>query len=274
MHSRPNIFALSLLLAVISLTVTAAEPEPPAPSPSAIGLEGQPWLLTAYRAKDGLVDVAADSRPPRFQFESGRMTGVTGCNSLTGSYTLDGSILTIGKGLAATQMGCPPPLMTQEKAIIRALREVATVDRKGTRLDLLDARGQVLLRFAQPETPPLANRTWILQAYAADGQSLAAPAAGSTITLQLDDQGRIRGNDGCNRYMSGYTLEGKKLMIGPIATTRMACRGGEALSRQASAYADTLGRVASYRKDGAQLALLDASGRPIMRFQSEAPSGR
>ncbi|NEV62244.1 META domain-containing protein [Thiorhodococcus minor] len=265
-----TILATLMLALTLAPVASATEPEKgPAPA-----LEGLRWTLTSYRRADGLTKVSPKSRPPRFSFQGGQLSGNTGCNRITGSYTLDGSILTLGKGLAATQMGCPPPLMAQEKAVIRALRQVATVYRNGPSLELRDSAGAVLLRFSLPRATPLTERTWRLRGYDDGSAALAAPISGSGITLELDGEGRLGGQDGCNRYMSGYTLEDGALSIGPIATTRMACRGGPERAEQAQRYAAALTRTAGYRLEGLELTLLDASGRPTARFVAEAASSR
>ena len=36
-------------------------------------------------------------------------------------------------------------------------------------------------------------------------------------------EGQAHGSGGCNRFSGGYTLAGKTLNIGPLATTKMAC---------------------------------------------------
>ncbi|MBK1724278.1 META domain-containing protein [Thiocystis violacea] len=275
MRHTPIVFAVSLMS--LATALPAAEPEIPiaaSPAPEAapapnVQLEGPTWQLVQYRASGGLVDVVAQARPARFKFAEGALSGGTGCNRLTGSYTLDGSILTLGTGLALTRMGCPLPVMEQEKAVIQALRKVATASRDGEALELRDAQGEVLLRFSLPTTTPLAGRTWKLSTYNNGKHAMVTPIAGTGISLVLDGQGRLSGHDGCNRYMSGYTLEGDRLAIGPIATTRMACKAGKDRAEQAGAYAAALGRVASYRIEGAQLMLSDKDGKPAARFAAE-----
>lgn len=263
--------SLAIPLLVLAMTTTgAAEPQPTAPAaPPPTDIEGQAWTLTAYRTAGALVEVVAMGRPARFIFANGEMSAVTGCNSLTGAYTWDEAILTIGPGLAATRMGCPAPLMAQEKAIIRALRQVAGAQRQGQRMDLLDAEGVVLLRFDGPATTALAGRTWRLELYNNAKQTLVTPVTGSEITLAFDGQGRVSGSDGCNQYMSGYTSDTNKLAIGPLATTRMGCRGGAERAEQARVYAKALGTVVGYRIVGPQLTLLNGDGKPVARFLME-----
>ncbi len=266
----PSLVIPLLVLAMTTTGAVAQESVTPADPPTEI--EGHAWTLVAYRAADDLVEVAAMGRPARFNFTNGEMSAVTGCNSLNGAYTLDGATLTIGPGLAATQMGCPAPLMAQEKAVIQALRKVTAFQRQGERMDLLDTKGQVLLRFSLPAPAPLAGHVWKLQFYNNGRQALVTPVADSGITLAFDEQGRVSGSDGCNRYMSGYTSDADTLAIGPIATTRMACPGGAERAEQARAYVAALGTVVGYRIEGPQLMLLNADGNLAARFEIKAPA--
>jgi hypothetical protein len=58
-------------------------------------------------------------------FDSGgNVSGSTGCNSISGSYALDGSALTFGP-LATTRMACEDALMAQEAAVLEALAGVS-----------------------------------------------------------------------------------------------------------------------------------------------------
>ncbi len=270
MRHPSGYFALYLLACALSGPARAADPVTTEVDPESSTIEGPSWQLLAYRSDTALANVLTKSRPTRFQFAGGRMSGNTGCNQLTGAYTLDGSIVTIGTGLAATQMGCPQPLMKQEKAIIQTLKSVATYRREGDRMELLDAHGAALLQFELPRPTALEGHAWTLESYDNGQQTLVAPVKGNQISLTFEDRGRLGGSDGCNRYLSGFTLEGEVLRIGPIATTRMACPATDGRAAQASAYAAALGRVAGYRIEADRLTLLDAGGKPAARFRAEA----
>ncbi len=117
------------------------------------------------------------------------------------------------------------------------------------------------------EATPLVGVTWRLEAYDQGQGTLVPPLKGTEVTLSLTPDGRLGGSDGCNRYMSGYTLEGHAFLVGPIATTRMACRGPESVARQAAAYAALLGQARSYRIAADQLILDTEGGAPLASFR-------
>lgn len=41
--------------------------------------------------------------------------------------------------------------------------------------------------------------------------------------LTLEADGKLHGTDGCNRMIGTWELEGERVILGPIATTMMAC---------------------------------------------------
>jgi heat shock protein HslJ len=88
------------------------------------------------------------------------------------------------------------------------------------------------------------------------------------ITLSFEND-QIAGTDGCNRYHGSYTLNADKLSINKhIASTMMACP--EPITRQAAAYISALMATVSYKIDGQQLLLMNASGKTLARFNKQA----
>lgn len=87
-------------------------------------------------------------------------------------------------------------------------------------------------------------------------------------TVAFTPGGRIQGFGGCNSFTGAYTQSGKSLSIGTesgqLATTLKACP--PAIMDQESRFMDALGRVGAYRIEQGLLHLLDAEGKPILRF--------
>jgi len=46
---------------------------------------------------------------------------------------------------------------------------------------------------------------------------------GVTQTITFDDEGRVYGDAGCNRFTGGYRTKGDRITIGPLASTLKAC---------------------------------------------------
>lgn len=86
------------------------------------------------------------------------------------------------------------------------------------------------------------------------------------VTMAFDAS-QVSGSNGCNRYVSGYRLEGSKLELAAVATTKMFCAGDGNIVEQA--FLDVLGAPMTLtRQDGALL--LQAHDGNVLRFEPEA----
>ena len=133
------------VLQVERVVVMAAQSSCEAPSGSAASLENTYWKLVTLRGK--AVEAPDRQREPHLILQPAqtRVAGSGGCNRLAGGYTLAGERITFGR-VAGTMMACPQG-MEQERLFLEALSMVARWRIEGQRLELVDARGEVLLRF-------------------------------------------------------------------------------------------------------------------------------
>lgn len=85
----------------------------------------------------------------------------------------------------------------------------------------------------------------------------------SHLTLQLDDaQQRVHGFAGCNQWFGSYRLDGNRLSISHIASTRKAC--APALMEQENRYLQALPKVERWDfSEHGQLQLWPTEGAPI-----------
>ena len=77
--------------------------------------------------------------------------------------------------------------------------------------------------------------------------------------------GRFHGAGGCNRLHGSYSLDGRWLSFSAVARTRMACAQG---MRMEQSFVSTLEQVGAYSVQGQKLALTDADGRVLLRFEA------
>ena len=54
------------------------------------------------------------------------------------------------------------------------------------------------------------------------GDAIATIASDASLTFAED--GSLTGSTGCNNLMSDYVVDGATLKVGPVATTKMACK--------------------------------------------------
>ena len=95
-----------------------------------------------------------------------------------------------------------------------------------------------------------------------------AALSDTQVTIRFSKDG-ISGSDGCNRYNTAYTTKGTKLTIDKnVVSTMMAC--AEPIMGQAAAYIAALTGAATYKIEGGQLTLLDASGKALATFTKQS----
>ena len=100
---------------------------------------------------------------------------------------------------------------------------------------------------------PLSGTNWVLSSL--NGQ---LPLAGTSVTLQLGEDGTATGSDGCNRFTTTYTAGQSNISFGaPGASTMMACT--DAVMQQATAYMAALAGANRYQLRGGQLILLNGT---------------
>ncbi len=114
--------------------------------PAAASIEGA-WRLTQYLGPNNTQVPALASATPTATFAGGTITGTTGCNSYTMTYTLSGSTLTMMPGIMSL-VGCQGPIGTQEQAFLANMSKVTGYTITGTTLVLTNAGGDAVLTFA------------------------------------------------------------------------------------------------------------------------------
>ncbi|MEB3321883.1 MAG: META domain-containing protein [Synechococcaceae cyanobacterium] len=116
---------------------------------------------------------------------------------------------------------------------------------------------------------PLSLRGTPWRLVALRGPSLPAapvpPARPVGLVLAAEGE-RLSGSGGCNRLMGGFQLEGNRLRIGPVATTRMACPPPQMDLEQR--YLGALEEVRRWRIQGRRLLLEDGAGRTVLEYRA------
>ncbi len=114
----------------------------------------------------------------------------------------------------------------------------------------------LLLLIAAPSAlaadSALGGTNWVLSTL--NGQ---LPLAGTSVTLQLGEDGSATGSDGCNRFTTTYTASRSTISFEPAASTMMACP--PAVATQAGDFMAALTTANRYQLRGGQLILLDGN---------------
>lgn len=108
-------------------------------------LRGTYWKLV--RLGQTPVQAVGNQRQPHLIFAANepQVSGNGGCNSISGSFELDGEKLRL-RHMVSTMMACPSG-MEQERRFLRSLEKVARFRISGGRLEMFDAAGAVIAQF-------------------------------------------------------------------------------------------------------------------------------
>lgn len=99
------------------------------------GIDGS-WELSAFPGATKTFDELFSQRKPQLQFSSARaaVTGNTGCNRLTGTYSASGNNFSFGNNIATTKMACSG---YDENIFLQALNRINHFAIKGDQLQLM-----------------------------------------------------------------------------------------------------------------------------------------
>jgi heat shock protein HslJ len=113
-------------------------------------LAGTSWKLVSYGSTDAQIP-AANGIDTQMDFGTdGNVSGSMGCNRFSGPYSQKGDSITFS-AIAATEMACPEPQMTQESSVFQLLVGSVKIEQSGTSLTIFSADGTSRLVLAQIE---------------------------------------------------------------------------------------------------------------------------
>jgi heat shock protein HslJ len=186
----------------------------------------------------------------------GRVNGNDGCNAFSGSYELHGSKLTFG-AMAGTQMACNGAPGDVSRKVTAALPRVRSYELAAGTLRLKDAGGDTVLTYNSSK--PGVEGSWTVISVLYD-DAIRSVVPDTELTAEFSADGTISGDAGCNSFHGEYTLDGKKLHVGPLVATTKACPTTEA-SKQEAGYLSALESAVRIDQVGPELTLFNAQGQ-------------
>ncbi len=238
-------------------------------------LVGSDWVLTAFNEGGTATSVVANTTPSLSFAIGDQFRGSTGCNTMSGSYTLAGDVLTLEVG-PLTRRACPPPISEQETRFLAALAQVSRFEQTDTTLILFyGSDGQLIFQpitpidQAEPSGPTteqsLSDTAWELISFTE--LDAARPLVDdTTITLTFGADGKVNGNAGCNVFNGSYAVDGVGLQFGAgFATTKMACP--PPVMDQEQEFLAALAAATTYERNGNVLIIYYGDGSQSLAFQ-------
>ena len=120
-------------------------------------------------------------------------------------------------------------------------------------LTLVLTASAALAMETNKQTATLPGSAWQVKTFA--GQT---PLADHAITIEFDNEGNIAGDGSCNRFGGSCKIEGAKIEVGPLRSTRRACEPD--IMQQEHKFLALLGAVTAWSIDGDELVLTAPDG--------------
>lgn len=194
----------------------------------------------------------APGSAPRFTYSDGLLRVTGGCNTLSGTYRLEGDRLVVEE-MSQTEMACDEPLMALDAAISALLLASPTWSLDGDSLRLTDGLRSLRMvdrEIAEPDRD-VDGTTWRVDTVI-DAGAASHGWGGAEATIRIVD-GRMEVAAGCNRGSATVEVGEGVLTVGPLGLTRMVC-DDEAM-RLERAVVDVLVGEVEYRVEGSRLRL-------------------
>lgn len=189
----------------------------------------------------------------RLRFEDGRLTLTAGCNTMIGTYDLDGSRLTVS-ALEMTEMGCDRARMDQDTWLGGLFARPVQFS-PGP--DGAIISGDTVLSIADREqvSPdrPLVGTKWLLDTVYQKETASSVPA-GVSAYIVFEADGTVGFYDGCNEGGGPATIEDGRIGFGDLTSTLRGCTVDE-VNRVADAFGRVVGGTVAYEIEENSLTL-------------------
>src|SRR5262249_55528087 len=150
----------------------------------------------------------------------GKLSGSTGCNTFTGTYTLNKLTFTLNLD-AITRKACPTAtLAAQDSAITKQLPMTSNANVSGEVLTLSRADGTKLFTYKALSTS-LIGTTWAVTAVNDGKGGAAGTSRADKLTASFGKDRKFTGFGGCNQLTGPFQLGGiNGIKIGPLVSTK------------------------------------------------------
>jgi heat shock protein HslJ len=198
-------------------------------------------------------------------FVDGRLVASAGCNTMSGSYELDGDVLRLPEQLMSTMMGCAPDLMAQDEWLSSFLTAGPTLSLDVGDLTLTSGDVAIVAVDESVANParPMVGTAWTLDTIVEGDVASSVPVGVDAPTFEIGQDGMAAVFTGCNRGSASAGLDGATLSLGPLRLTKMACPG-DASAVEADVVAVLDGDV-TFAIDGDRLTLTKADRGLVYR---------
>ncbi|MFN8017162.1 MAG: META domain-containing protein [Acidimicrobiales bacterium] len=219
-------------------------------------LKGTSWDLVSFRATDGKTTDADTSSVATLAFQAKKLTGSTGCNNFSGTYTATATDLKIELG-PMTQKACAGGLPSeQESTLVASLAKVDAYTISSDQL-VLSGGGKELLTYQAGRDGVVGD--WVITGVNNGKGAVVGTSDTEKLTASFAEEMTFSGFGGCNQLSGDYSTSGTDgIKIGPLAGTMKACEG--TVGETEAQYTAALQAATTWEVSGNTLTLRDDSG--------------
>jgi heat shock protein HslJ len=230
------------------------------------GLEGRTWVLDPA----SLGVPGGEQFTPTATLRDGTITGLSGCNRYSGSYTVDDNRLALGP-IRTTLRSCGPVADAVEADFLDRLQRVGAFGVDGECLVLVGDDDTELLVFDAMRAT--LEGSWEIIGYLmVSGAGFSSTVVDSTPTAVFTADGSVSGTTGCNTFRGRYTTDEFNVTIGPLLATRMECPPDRA--EQEAGILKALEAATTFALTPGTATLLNASGQLVISLAPAATASR
>ncbi len=217
--TRPLAALVALTLALTFATTAC--------SPAAINVAERAFLSVGVTDGGANRQLVAGTRI-RLNFSGTDLGANAGCNSIGGTYRIEGGLL-VFEGGAMTEMGCDQARHAQDDWLSEFLASKPSIRLAGN--DMTLEGGSTIVRLLDTEVAEpdlnIVGPTWTVESII-DRDAVMSVPAGATATLVFKADGTFELDAGCNRGGGTWKLDGTGIAIAGVMLTKMACGGAGA----------------------------------------------
>ena len=182
----------------------------------------------------------------RLSFAAGRLSVNAHCNTMSDEVRFDGTRMKLAGSLAMTEMGCPEPLMSQDRWLADLLTTGGDVTVRGDVLTFASAGTTITMQDSRTATPdaPLVMTEWALDTIV-EGDVASNVPTGLTASLSFGS-GRSKAfvQTGCNTGSGEVAISPATLTFGALDLTKRDCLDPSAMAVESAIVAVLQGDVA------------------------------
>lgn len=247
---------------LLALAIAAVSAGCAAPVHGKSLLETHEWKVTGidYAPYTGVADI-------KLTFANGKITGTTGINKFTGTYSTEsGNKIVIAVHLTTDATGTLDAVTTQD-SLIRAFGSTTTYAVGADALTLFGSDGLAVLAGKAIVPKPLIGTTWKMAMYDDRSGELVSALTSSAVLAVFDNKGMFQGSCGLDAYHCKYAMEGSNIKIDTPQLTPLLSQPD--VIAQEAAYYIAVPKAATYAIQEGKLFVRDSSGKTLLMFEPE-----